>query len=61
MGKLLCNGFAVFIACWVVAPEHVAAQFDTPRFRAVKAELAAEHPAEKLWQNVKTWIDEAQK
>jgi len=57
MEKLLRIGFAILLACWVVAPERVAAQLNTPRFQTVKAELAAEHPAEKLWQEVKTWID----
>jgi hypothetical protein len=61
MGKLLRYGFAILITCWVVAPERVAAHFDTPRFQAVKAELAAERPAAKLWEDVKTWIGGAQK
>jgi hypothetical protein len=61
MGKLLRNGFAILIAYWVVAPGRVAAHFDTPRFHAVQAELAAERPAEKLWDDVKTWVGGAQK
>jgi hypothetical protein len=56
MGKLLRNGFAVLVAYFVVAPQQVAAHFDTPQFHTVKAGLVAEHPAEKLWQGVKTWV-----
>jgi hypothetical protein len=56
MGNLLRSGFAVLVAYFVVAPQQVAAHFDTPQFHTVKAELVAEHPTEKLWQGVKAWV-----
>lgn len=58
MRTLLCSGFAILVACWVVAPERVAAHFDTPAFRTAKAELAADRPTEKLWRDIKTWLDD---
>ncbi len=61
MERLLRYGFAILVAYWVVAPERVAAHFDTLRFHAVKAELATEQPAKKLWDDVKIWVGGAHK
>ena len=55
MGTLLKAAFAFFVAFSVLAPEKMAAHFDTARFHAVKAELTAGRPAEKLWADVKAW------
>lgn len=57
MGKLLQAGFALFIAYWVVAPQQLAAHFDTPGYRAAKAEMSASHPADKLAADIKTWLN----
>jgi hypothetical protein len=56
MGTLLKAVFAFFVAFSVLSPDKVAAHFDTPRFHAVKAELAAGRPAEKLWLDMKSWL-----
>jgi hypothetical protein len=58
MGKLFKAAFAFFVAYAVLNPAQVAAHFDTPRFHAVKAELAAEQPSAKLWQGVKVWLQD---
>jgi len=56
MGMLLRAVFAFFVAYSVYAPDKVAACFDTPRFNAVRAELADERPVAKLGQAINTWF-----
>ncbi len=48
MGLLLRAAFAFMIAFAVLSPDSFAAYFGTPRLAALKAELAAAHPAGKL-------------
>jgi hypothetical protein len=55
MGFLLRTAFALIITLLVVAPDKVAAHFDTPRFHAVKAELAAERPCTQLLLAIEKW------
>lgn len=59
MGKLLSTAFGLLVTYWVVAPMQFASHFDTPRFHALKTELAAEHPAENLWVSAKAWVASA--
>ncbi len=56
MGKLLQVGFALFVAYWIIAPQQLAAHFDTPGYRAAKAEMAVSHPARKLAGDIKDWF-----
>lgn len=56
MGRLLSTIFAILFTYWVVAPAQVAAHFDTPEYRAARAELAADKPGEKLWHDAKGWV-----
>lgn len=58
MGILLRTAFALFVTLLVVAPDKVAAHFDTPRFHAVKAELAAEQPSAKLRLAIVKWLND---
>jgi hypothetical protein len=59
MGFLLRTAFALVVTLLVVAPDKVAAHFDTPRFHAVKAELAAEQPAAKLRIAMAKWLNDS--
>jgi hypothetical protein len=56
MGKLLSTIFAILVTYWVVAPAQVAAHFDTPQIRTARAQLAADRPGEKLWNDTKAWL-----
>jgi hypothetical protein len=58
MGLLLRTAFALFVTLLVVAPGKVAAHFDTPRFHALKAELAAEQPSAKLRLEIGKWLND---
>lgn len=58
MGFLLRTAFSLFVTLLVVAPDQVAVHFDTPRFKAVKSELAAERPADQLRLAVVEWLEE---
>jgi hypothetical protein len=60
MGFLLRTAFALFVTLLVVAPDKVAACFDTPRFQAVKIELAAEQPVAKLRMAIGEWFENTQ-
>jgi hypothetical protein len=59
MGFLLRTAFALFVTLLVVAPDKVAAHFDTPRLHAVKAELAAEQPPAKLRIAIEKWLNDS--
>ncbi|HEY0281098.1 MAG TPA: hypothetical protein VGC27_00545 [Rhizomicrobium sp.] len=48
MGTVLRAVFAFAVAYAVYAPHEFAAHFETPRFAAVKADLAAAQPGVKL-------------